>query len=161
MGVVLPPIIYALMIYLTSQHKSINIVDGLHYVGIGAFSVIMLPFLSILLPDWNTDFISLNTFQNFFMVVAPKEELIKYLSFLILFAAKKKKDVHPLSIMFYMGMVGLGFAMVENLQYLSAYGTEVLKTRTFTSTIAHMLFGMFAGYWIALGRINTGKFGTR
>ena len=161
MGVVLPPIIYALMIYLTSPHKSINIVDGLHYVGIGAFSVIMLPFLSILLPDWNTDFISLNTFQNFFMVVAPKEELIKYLSFLILFTAKKKKDVHPLSIMFYMGMVGLGFAMVENLQYLSAYGTEVLKTRTFTSTIAHMLFGMFAGYWIALGRINTGKFGTR
>jgi len=161
MGVVLPPIIYALIIYLTSPHKSINIVDGLHYVGIGAFSVIMLSFLSVLLPDWSTDFILLNTFQNFFMVVAPKEELIKYLSFLILFTAKKKKDVHPLSIMFYMGMVGLGFAMVENLQYLSAYGTEVLKTRTFTSTIAHMLFGMFAGYWIAMGKINSGKFGTR
>ena len=103
--------------------------------------------------------------QNFsktdFFAVAPREELIKYMSFFFLTRSIKLKNVHPVSVMFYYGMIGLGFAMVENLQYLANYGREVLLIRTFTSTIAHMLFGMFAGYWIALGRINTGKFGTR
>jgi RsiW-degrading membrane proteinase PrsW (M82 family) len=158
-GVVLPPIIYALIIYLTSPHKSINLNRGLYFVAGGMFSVLLLPFIQVLFPGWGH--LVFDPFQLHFFAVAPREELIKYMSFFFLTRSIKLNNVHPVSVMFYYGMIGLGFAMVENLQYLANYGKEVLLIRTFTSTIAHMLFGMFTGYWIAMGKINSGKFGNR
>jgi RsiW-degrading membrane proteinase PrsW (M82 family) len=59
--------------------------------------------------------------------------------------------------MFYMSMIGLGFALIENVQYVSMYGESVLPIRAVTATIAHMLFGMFMGYWIAKGNIDNGR----
>jgi RsiW-degrading membrane proteinase PrsW (M82 family) len=159
MGVVLPPIIYAYIIYLTSPHKSIDLKTSLYFVGAGMFSVILIPFLSLLFPEWLPD--PFSPFKTHFFYVGPREELIKFISFFLIAKSIKVEKTHPLSTMFYMGMVGLGFAMVENIQYLSRYGTEVLKLRTFTSTIAHMLFGMFTGYWLALSRIKTGIFSSR
>jgi RsiW-degrading membrane proteinase PrsW (M82 family) len=159
MGVVLPPLIYALIIYLTSPHKSINIRTGMYFIVAGIFSVTFFPFLSLLFPEWLPDIFS--PFKTHFFYVGPREELLKYLSFFLLYKIIKFENHHPISIMFYMGMVGLGFAMVENIQYLSRYGVEILKMRAFTSTIAHMLFGMFAGYWIALSKIKTGIFSNR
>ena len=159
LGVILPPIIYALIIYLTSPHKSINLNRGMFFVAAGMFSVLMLPFIELLFPSWGS--FVFDPFHRHFFTVAPKEEIIKYLSFYLLTRSVKLKNVHPTGIMFYYGMVGLGFAMIENLQYLASYGAEVLLVRTFTSTIAHMLFGMFAGYWVAMSKINSGKFANR
>jgi len=159
LGVILPPIIYALIIYLTSPHKSINLNRGMFFVAAGMFSVLMLPFIELLFPTWG-NFV-FDPFHRHFFTVAPKEEIIKYLSFYLLTRSVKIKNVHPTGIMFYYGMVGLGFAMIENLQYLANYGAEVLLVRTFTSTIAHMLFGMFAGYWVAMSKINSGKYANR
>jgi len=79
MGVVLPPIIYALIIYLTSPHKSINIKTGIYFIVAGMFSVILLPFLSLLLPEWLPDMF--NPFKRHFFYVGPREELLKYFSF--------------------------------------------------------------------------------
>lgn len=157
-GVVFPPLIYAYIIYLTSPLKTINLKTGLQYIGMGIASVLLFPFVNLLLPNWD---LSPDPFKDQFFYVAPKEELFKFTSFYILTYFRNKKDEHPLTSMFYMGMVGLGFAMIENLQYLARFGPFVLKVRTFTSTLAHMFFGMFTGYWIALGKINTGKFGSR
>ena len=159
MGVLLPPLIYALIIYLTSPHKSINIRTGMYFIVAGIFSVTFFPFLSLLFPEWLPDIFS--PFKTHFFYVGPREELLKYLSFFLLYKIIKFENHHPISIMFYMGMVGLGFAMVENIQYLSRYGVEILKMRAFTSTIAHMLFGMFAGYWVAMSKINSGKYANR
>jgi RsiW-degrading membrane proteinase PrsW (M82 family) len=111
-------------------------------------------------PSWSS---SPLPFQNMFFFVAPREELSKLICFFIIEKMRQnmgKKD-HPIGTMFYMAMIGLGFAMYENIQYIHMYGQQVLGIRLVTATIAHMLFGIFMGYWISLGRINTGKYGSR
>ena len=166
LAVILPPVIYASIIYLTSPYKSIDYVKGLKYVGIGISSILLLSFIGLLFPGWynNPD-----VFYNTFFYIAPREELVKLSAFLILgrlYSNREKgepwvnKKEHPVSIMFYMGMVGLGFAMFENIQYYKAYGMGVLGIRSVTSTIAHMLFGLFMGYWLAKSEINQ-KLGNR
>jgi len=98
------------------------------------------------------------------LVVAPREELVKFISFILItfFTIKiKHKKEHPIGIMFYFGMVGLGFAMIENVQYLHVFGGKVIIVRFLTSTLAHMLFGLLFGYWIALSEIDCSKFSDR
>jgi len=153
LGVILPPILYATIIYLTSPYKSIVINRGLKHIIGGMLSVTLLGFISILLPNWDSSSVD---FFNTFFYIAPREELVKLLVFLMLGTVVKRKTDHPVATMFYMAMIGLGFALVENLQYVSIYGEGVLPIRAVTATVAHMLFGMFMGYWIAKGNINNG-----
>ena len=68
---------------------------------------------------------------------------------------------HPFRYMFYFALVGLGFAVIENMTYVRMYGEEVLYIRTITSTIMHMIFGMIFGYWIGLSKIYKSKFENR
>jgi RsiW-degrading membrane proteinase PrsW (M82 family) len=88
------------------------------------------------------------------------EEIAK-LSLFSLFLHLSKSNKNPIGIMFYGGMVGLGFAIVENFDYYILYGYGILPLRNVTSTIAHMIFGMFAGYWIALSKVKITKYGNR
>jgi RsiW-degrading membrane proteinase PrsW (M82 family) len=159
-GILLPPLLYAFIIYLTSPRKSISFKTGIQYLLIGFSSVLLISVLVTIFPNWYKSPIP---FHDMFFFVAPREELSKLIAFFIVEGLRKKlgKEDHPIGTMFYMAMVGLGFAMYENIQYIHMYGQEVLGIRLVTATIAHMLFGMFMGYWIALGRINTGKYGSR
>src|SRR5690606_29054899 len=90
--------------------------------------------------------------------VAAMEEFSKLVIFLIIEKYRRKsgnvKD-HPLATMFYMTMVSLGFAVIENIHYGSMYGEGILYWRAITAVIAHMVFGLFMGYWIAMGRMGT------
>ena len=63
--------------------------------------------------------------------------------------------------MYYCALVGLGFAIEENMVYMQRYGAFVLETRNVTAVLAHVFFGMLAGYWYGLGKLNTGSFSTR
>jgi RsiW-degrading membrane proteinase PrsW (M82 family) len=153
----IPSLLYILVIKLTSPYKSISTRIGLEYFGIGFGSVLLLLLLIPLWPTYNID-----PFYDFFLAVAPREELVKMLVFFLIYKlTDKPKGSHPVSTMFYFGMVGLGFAMFENVTYALQYGPEVLMVRFMTATIGHMLFGMFAGYWIALGEIKYKKYTDR
>ena len=120
----------------------------------GITSILLLAIIGITFPSWYN---GSTIFNNTFFFIAPKEELVKLIMFLILGTVANRSKEHPVATMFYMGMVGLGFAMIENIQYVGVYGETVLPIRLVTATIAHMLFGMFMGYWIAKGNINNGK----
>lgn len=168
LAITVPPIIYAWIIYLTSPYKSINFFKGLQNLGIGVSSILLLSFIRLLIPSWHDH---PDIFYNTFFYIAPREELVKLISFLLLGRlynmnknqepwVKEVKKEHPIGTMFYMSMVGLGFAMFENVQYYTMYGIEVLGIRTVTSTVAHMLFGLFMGYWLAKSEINQ-KLGNR
>ena len=154
LGLVLPPIIFAFIIYLTSPYKSIDLKRGFHHIAAGVTSVLLLGFMMVLFPNWTHS--GIEFFDTFFFI-APREELVKLIMFLVLGSIEHRKNEHPVATMFYMGMVGLGFAMYENIQYVTIYGSNVLGIRIFTATIAHMLFGMFMGYWMAKGNIDNGK----
>lgn len=156
-----PSIIYMFIIYLTSPYGTIKLKNSFNYLTGGVYAV---SFLSIILYfiDWNTN--GSSSFYDNFFVIAPREELSKYLSFLVItfftgtFLNKKE---HPVGIMVYFGIVGLGFAVIENVFYCISFGQEVLLLRTFTSTISHMLFGLLFGYWVALSKIDCSKFSDR
>jgi RsiW-degrading membrane proteinase PrsW (M82 family) len=157
---IFPPLLYAFVIYLTSPYKSISLKLSAYYFMAGILSTGLLDILNIISPYDRTVFI-LNPFQFYFMEIAVHEEVAKLAAFLIVYAAFKKKDSHPIGIMFYMGVVGLGFALIENIGYFRSYGEQVIVIRNATSTLAHMIFGMFTGYWISLSGIRKGKYGNR
>jgi RsiW-degrading membrane proteinase PrsW (M82 family) len=65
--------------------------------------------------------------------------------------------------MFYFGVVALGFAFIENMEYFSKYIKspnvdimELFALRTTMSMVMHMLMGLMMGYFIALSRLKNG-----
>ncbi|MBF0499899.1 MAG: PrsW family intramembrane metalloprotease [Candidatus Riflebacteria bacterium] len=56
---------------------------------------------------------------------------------------------------------GVGFSVVENLDYLSAYGPEVLFARSLFSTCGHVLFAGVAGFGTAIALSSARSSGRR
>ena len=90
-----------------------------------------------------------------FLIVAPIEELFKYLCIGII-AYRSKKFVRPIDGVFMGILAGLGFAIIENIVYffpLIYYqqvpvliGSFIL--RFFISTVAHTIYTGIAGYFL-------------
>tara|TARA_R100001443_G_scaffold94722_2_gene101239 strand:- start:1072 stop:1857 length:786 start_codon:yes stop_codon:yes gene_type:complete len=156
-----PPLLYAWIIYVSSPYKSLSLKKSLSFVIGGLFSVVILDTLSFLTPYWNGLYIC-DPFWQQFWVTAPKEEISKFLMFLIIYKGLSNKLIkHPITCMFYMGMIGLGFALIENINYIARFGFEVLKYRTFGAVLVHMICGLLLGYWIGVSKIKKSKFKER
>tara|TARA_B100001287_G_scaffold275546_1_gene283408 strand:- start:608 stop:1336 length:729 start_codon:yes stop_codon:yes gene_type:complete len=145
------PFLYVLIFYLSSPKKSISIKDGLKAIVMGLLSTVLLHFNYAFFPPENLE--CMGTFQKYFYQIAVREETSKFLAFWLLITYSLKGPRHPLSYMFLSSMVGLGFAIEENLLYKFQFGIEILQVRNFTSTFAHMFFGAFLGYWYSMGKI--------
>tara|TARA_R110002126_G_scaffold82497_10_gene202234 strand:- start:7304 stop:8230 length:927 start_codon:yes stop_codon:yes gene_type:complete len=163
-----PALIYAIIIFSVVPHNAITPKIGLHYLCGGALSVVLLLSFFGIAPFWGgisqsvfvprlkpLEFLH---FKNF-IEIAFIEELSKFLVFLIIEKRRRKKgklNDHPLATMFYVGMVSLGFAIVENVHYgLSVVDpTTTIMWRSITAVIGHIVFGLFMGYWIVIGRIG-------
>jgi RsiW-degrading membrane proteinase PrsW (M82 family) len=163
LGVILPPLIYAFIIYLSSPLKSLNWKSSLKAIAAGVASVTVVWICNAFIPTWDTWSYLFDPFAQQFYVVAPKEELSKFIAFILVIGAIYKKGdyAHPISYMFYFAMVGLGFALIENVGYGQRYGMDVLYIRAFTATVTHMICGLLFGYWIGLGKIVRSKFQSR
>jgi len=164
----LPAVAYILIIYLTVPYKTINLKTAFVYLFVGFMSVGLLKYFWVLYPEWHSiaEFTSGTNpeldpfiyFDHFYFVqVAFIEEMAKLGIFLMIDRYRRNtqnvKD-HPLAIMFYMGMISLGFAVIENVQYGIMFGDTALYWRSITAVIGHMVFGLFMGYWIAMGRMG-------
>lgn len=165
----LPALIYSFVIYLTVPHKTIKFNEALPYIVVGFMSVGLLKYFWVIYPEWHDVAFNLvgNPEKNpfgfyhvfYFLQVAFIEELSKLGIFLIYERYRRKtqevKD-HPIATMFHMGLISLGFAVVENIQYgtMSMFPMDTLWWRSITAVIGHMVFGLFMGYWIAMGRMG-------
>ena len=155
-GVLFPPLLYVLILFLTSPYKTLSLKRCIFYF--------MAGILSINFVQMYYAFIEIEAFSPFyeqFFGVGPREEICKFIAFLGVFSLFKKEKTHPVAIMYYMGIVGLGFAMFENLHYVFRYGADILYVRTFTSTLGHLIFSMCLGYWLGLSQIDQGQYGNR
>jgi len=154
------PLIYAAIIYFTSPYKSVSFRRGLLFMWGGMASTVLVQLFYFFIP-FLTKGHSLE-FQ-YFGVVGPVEEISKLIMFYTILNGTKDRKVssHPARYMFYFAMTGLGFAILENIHYMQRYGDWVLITRLFTSTIAHMIFGLLLGYWAGLSTITKRKFEDR
>lgn len=81
--------------------------------------------------------------------VALVEEAVKVI-FIILFIRKNKKSFAPYDGIVYGALIGLSFAIVENM--MPRYSTEIL--RLLTSVPLHLSGGVIAGYFLAISTIN-------
>lgn len=158
---VFPPLLYAWIIYVSSPYKSLSFKDSSKFIVGGLFSVIILQMIMFFFPFWNPHS-CLDSFWANYWVVAPREEISKFIMFLIIYKGLNNHNkLHPITYMFYFGMIGLGFGLIENLTYVAKFGFWVLKVRTFGALFIHMICGLLFGYWIGMGKVVKSKFSLR
>lgn len=93
-----------------------------------------------------------------FLVIAPVEELVKYLVFKLKILKNKFYD-EPIDAMIYMITIALGFASVENIILIlqnSASTFNLLVLRFLSATLLHALAAGIIGYYIAKKKTSIG-----
>lgn len=81
------------------------------------------------------------------LAIGPIEELAKLLPFVIIILRLKEFD-EPLDGIIYASFIGLGYAAIENWQYLDYLTPTEAYARGFASPLIHILFASIWGYWI-------------
>lgn len=88
-----------------------------------------------------------------YIIVALSEEGSKYLV-LRVFSFKRKAFDDPFDGIIYAVMVGMGFATLENIGYVTQHGFATGITRMFLSVPAHASFAVLMGYHIGLAKFD-------
>jgi protease PrsW len=88
-----------------------------------------------------------------YIIVALSEESCKFLM-LRLYAYPKKIFNDPFDGIVYGVMVSMGFATLENIEYVFQYGFHTGVIRFFLSVPAHASFGVLMGYYTGLAKFN-------
>lgn len=94
-----------------------------------------------------------------FVVVGCSEEGSKFFM-LRLYAYRKKEFDEPFDGIIYSVMVAMGFATLENINYVYHYGIGNAFVRMFTAVPMHAVCGIVMGYYAGLAkfRTNSGDF---
>jgi len=93
---------------------------------------------------------------NVFIVVALSEEVVK-LAAMMLYPYRQSFFDEPMDGIVYMLMIGMGFAIVENLIYAQKFGMETTLIRSFTAVPAHAIFAVILGYFVGLSKFTEDK----
>ena len=95
-------------------------------------------------------------FYDSFLTAAIPEELCKFLIFMIFIWRDKNFDEYFDGIV-YATFIGLGFACVENIEYVFSYGFGVGVSRALFAVPGHFLFGVLMGYFLSLAKFTPEK----
>ena len=93
-----------------------------------------------------------------YIIVALSEEGGKFMM-LRLYAYPKKTFNEPFDGIVYAVMIGMGFATIENIEYVFHYGLQTGVIRFFLSVPAHASFAVLMGYYVGLAKFNPLKSG--
>lgn len=88
-----------------------------------------------------------------YIIVALSEEGSKFLV-LRLFAFRRKAFDDPFDGIIYATMVGMGFATLENIGYVTQHGFVTGIIRMFLSVPAHATFAVLMGYHVGLAKFD-------
>lgn len=165
MMAIIPALTYGLIIYISSKYRSISLKKGAAYFALGAISVTFVTAFQFTLPLYQETAILpaipiLSLLLKCIIQIALLEEISKWISYKFIGSVRHSIDLQrdkPVGTMFYVCMVSAGFAVIENIHYVIAYSNEVdpsdlLLGRSVTAVIAHMISGLFMGYFIALSK---------
>lgn len=89
-----------------------------------------------------------------FLVVALGEELCKFAA-LRFYAYPHKSFDEPFDGITYSVMVGMGFATLENIEYVLKYGITTGLLRMVLSVPAHATYAVLMGYYTGLAKFNS------
>ena len=99
------------------------------------------------------DTTSLGLFAYSLLAIGPIEEFAKLVPFLLVVIRFREFD-EPLDGMIYASFIGLGYAAVENWQYLDYLTPAEAFARGFASPVLHILFASVWGHWIGQARLR-------
>jgi len=110
------------------------------YIGLGYFG---LRFDAGALADTSAAAL----FAYAMLAIGPIEEVSKLLLFVLVILRLEEFD-EPLDGIIYASFIGLGYAAVENWQYLDYLTPIEAYARGFASPVIHILFASIWGYWV-------------
>ncbi len=119
------------------------------YAGLG---LVGLRFDAGYLADTST----LGLFAYALLAIGPVEETAKLLPFVLVVLRFSEFD-EPMDGIIYASFIGLGYAAVENWQYLEYLTTTEALARGFASPVIHLLFASIWGHWIARAHLGNGS----
>jgi len=121
---------------------------------LGVLSIIPPFFIETCLqPYFNNGFLHTGIFA--FVVVALSEELSKYFVLRYYCYTRKKFD-EPLDGIVYSVIVSMGFATIENVNYILLFGTyDTAFVRMFLSVPAHATFAVVMGYFVGKAKFDS------
>ncbi len=91
-------------------------------------------------------------FIEYFFLVALVEEGFKYL-FLKIGSWKHPAFDYCFDAVVYAVTVSLGFALFENIGYVSQFGIQVAGLRAVTAIPGHCIFGIFMGHYYGMAKM--------
>jgi RsiW-degrading membrane proteinase PrsW (M82 family) len=97
-----------------------------------------------------------DAFYSSFILAALTEELVKFTCLYLLIWKSRSFDQRFDGIV-YAVFVSLGFAFVENVEYVLQGGLKLAWLRAVTSVPAHGIFGVVMGYFFSLARFAATK----
>lgn len=159
-GIAILPVI-VLMIYIYNQDKyQKEPIKSLAKAFIGGMIAIPLDILIVRCIDAALEGTALaNTvFFSAFLEAGIPEELSKFLIFMIFIWRDKNFDEYFDGIV-YATFIGLGFACVENIEYVFRFGFQTGVVRALLSVPGHFLFGVVMGYFLSLAKFHPQKRG--
>ena len=157
---VLPVIILMIFIYRQDKYQK-EPIKSLAKAFIGGMIAIPLDILIVTGIQYlagNTA-ITNTVFFNAFLEAGMPEEFSKFLIFMIFIWHDKNFDEYFDGIV-YATFIGLGFACVENIQYVFSYGFQTGVVRALLSVPGHFLFGVVMGYFFSMAKFHPEKRGT-
>ena len=117
-----------------------------------------IPLDFIIVGAINRIWVSDTVFYCAFWEAGFPEELSKLLIFLVFIWRDKNFDEYFDGIV-YATFIGLGFACVENIEYVFSYGFGTGVVRALLSVPGHFLFGVVMGYFLSLAKFHSEKRG--
>jgi len=156
LAAIAPVIIILVYIYLRDKWEKEPVRKLIAAVILGAFIVIPVYFLEMFLsgflPAFNFSH-RISAMYNAFVIAAFSEETFKFIV-LYLLIWKSKEFNEKFDGIVYAVFVSLGFAMVENIMYVTSSGMNNAIVRAITAVPAHALFGVAMGYYLSFAKFS-------
>ena len=160
-GIAILPVII-LMVYIYHQDKyQKEPIKTLAKAFIGGMIAIALDILIVTGIQYlaGDSAITKTVFFSAFLEAGIPEEFSKFLIFMLFIWRDKNFDEYFDGIV-YATFIGLGFACVENIEYVFMFGFGTGVVRALLSVPGHFLFGVVMGYFLSMAKFHPKKRGT-
>ena len=160
-GIAILPVI-VLMVYIYHQDKyQKEPIKTLAKAFIGGMLAIALDILIVTGIQYlaGDSAITKTVFFSAFLEAGIPEEFSKFLIFMLFIWRDKNFDEYFDGIV-YATFIGLGFACVENIEYVFLFGFGTGVVRALLSVPGHFLFGVVMGYFLSMAKFHPEKRGT-
>jgi len=149
-----PVIIILIYVYIRDKYEREPLALLLKTLLAGALTVIPVLLLNSWLEGYKVHFSGLQQVGYIaFVVAAFVEESFKFIAlFFIIWRSKEFNEKFDGIV--YAVFVSLGFALVENIMYVTSYGETTGYMRAITAVPAHALFGVTMGYYFAFAKFG-------